>query len=105
MKSFDLVLPPDFIEFYKTSNGAYLEGEQWSTELWSVVEMIECNEKYKADEMYPGFFLFGTDGIGNAFGIQKSTGCYFEIPWICDPEEDSVLISKTFPEFIWKRLN
>ena len=97
-------LPRDLIDFYKNCNGAYLDGDESSAEIWPVTELVENNKNYNSTEFYPDFFLIGSDGIGNAIAIKKSTGQIFEVAWISDPTEDSILIGESFTEFARLRL-
>jgi hypothetical protein len=36
-----------------------------------VAKLVDLNESYKVSDYAPEFFLFGSDGGGSAYGIEK----------------------------------
>lgn len=93
-------LPEGFISFYKESNGAYITSEDSLTQLWPLTELIQLNEDYGVDEFAPEFFLFGGDGGGTAYAVEKLTGEIFEMPFIGMCKEEAVFIAETFDDFL-----
>lgn len=63
-------------------------------------EMLQFNADYRASEFFPGYFLIGSDGGGEAFAIEKATGNFVQLPFI-GPDEDAVaVVGRTWPEFL-----
>ena len=100
VKQITFNLPEGFIDFFKETNGANITSDNSYVALWPVTDMLQLNEGYKVSEFAPEFFLFGSNGGGEAYAIEKDTGYIFEIPFIVMAKEDAILKSKTFAEFI-----
>jgi hypothetical protein len=96
----NFILPQGFIEFYKESNGGEVIGEELYVALWPLTDLIKLNLYYKAAVFIPDFFIFGSDGGGEAFVVEKKTGYIFQIPFIGMLKEDAIFKSKNFNEFI-----
>jgi SMI1 / KNR4 family (SUKH-1) len=95
-------LSAGFIDFYKETDGASFLSDNFYVNIWPVTQLIDLNEGYDVNNYIPEFFLFGSDGGGNAFGIEKKTGAVFEIPFIVMSSEDAIFISGSFNEFLAK---
>jgi len=93
-------LPQGFMEFYKETNGAYINGEKKNIVLWPLTDLMQFNTDYKVDIYAPGFFIFGSDGGGMAYAIEKDTGFIFEMPFIGMSKEEALFISEIFDGFI-----
>lgn len=93
-------LPQGFISFYEVSNGATIQGNESYAELWTLSSMIESNLDYDVDTYAPEFFLFGSDGGGNAFAIERNTGHLYEMPFIGMSKEEAVFRSASFSDFL-----
>ncbi len=78
-------------QVFDFEEGKYLE-------LWALVDLIKANRDYNADENYPGFFLIGTDGGGEACAIEKKTGSLYIIPFIGSLPEDAIFVGNSFQE-------
>ncbi|MBF9220483.1 SMI1/KNR4 family protein [Hymenobacter ruricola] len=63
-------------------------------------ELLQFNTDYQAAENYPGYFLIGSDGGGEAFAIEKATGNFVQTPFIGHDEETSNVVGRTWSEFL-----
>ncbi|HEY2580162.1 MAG TPA: SMI1/KNR4 family protein [Mucilaginibacter sp.] len=101
LEGIDFELPKGFIEFFSLSNGALIRGKSENVYviLWPLTDMVKLNEEYKVDEFAPGFFIFGSDGGGTAYCIEKNTSCIYNMQFI-GMSEDLTFICKTFAEFL-----
>ncbi len=93
-------LPEGFIEFYKETNGADIGTEENYYILWPINEMIMLNKEYKVEVFAPRFFIFGSNGGGTAFAIDKETSHIFELPFIGMSNEDAEFRCTHFSDFI-----
>lgn len=100
LNNINFKLPDGFIEFYRSSNGAEINKEEKYCDLWLISELIQLNVDYNVLEYAPNFFIFGSNGIGSAFGIEKKSGYIYEIPFIGMSNEEAIFIGKDFNEFI-----
>jgi hypothetical protein len=94
-------LPEGFIEFFSQSDGGLINGENIYIELWPLTEMIELNKNYEVNKYAPGYFVFGSDGGGTAYCIEKKTTNICDMQFIGMPD-DVFLICKSFDEFLLK---
>lgn len=65
-----LRLPEDYAKFLQEMDGG--EGFVGNAYLilWRAGELLEMNKAYQVAEYAPGFFLFGSDGGGEAFAFD-----------------------------------
>jgi len=63
-------------------------------------ELVSFNADYEASEFFPGYFLIGSDGSGEAFAIEKATGNFVQLPFIGHDEETATVVGRTWPEFL-----
>lgn len=63
-------------------------------------ELLPYNTDHKAAEFYPGYFLIGSDGGGEAFAIEKATGHFVQTPFIGHDEETPIILGLTWSEFL-----
>jgi len=63
-------------------------------------ELLSFNAHYESDDFYPGYFLIGSDGGGEAFAIEKTTGNFIQLPFIGHDEETATVVGRTWPEFL-----
>ncbi|MBO0359048.1 hypothetical protein J0X19_13900 [Hymenobacter sp. BT186] len=68
--------------------------------LWPLPEVAGINQDYDADENYPGFFLIGTYGIGEACAIETETGNIYTIPFIGDIPDNATYIGSTLEDLL-----
>ena len=100
LKLIDFILPKGFMEFFKEANGAEIYSDECIVILWPLTEMIPLNAEYNVETFAPGFFIFGSDGGGMAYAIEKSTGSIFEFPFIGMCKNEAVLKNETFNGFM-----
>lgn len=68
-----LKFPAEYAEFLKITNGGEgFIGESYAI-LYPVEELASANEDYNAPEFAPGLLIFGSDGGGEAFGLDTRT--------------------------------
>ncbi|MFD1873166.1 hypothetical protein [Hymenobacter bucti] len=63
-------------------------------------ELLQYNADREAAEVYPGYFLIGADGGGEALAIEKDTGNFVAVPFIGHDEETAVVIGRTWDDFL-----
>jgi hypothetical protein len=63
-------------------------------------ELLKFNADYKAPELYPGYFLIGSDGGGEAFAIEKATSNFVQTPFMGHDEETPDVVGQTWYEFL-----
>src|SRR5690348_1119367 len=93
-------LPADFIDFYKESNGADITGQEEYLMLWPMTSLIKSNMDYNVETYAPDFFLFGSNGGGEAYSTEKHSGFIYAMPFIGMSREEALFKSKTLKEFI-----
>ena len=97
--------PSEYLSFVFSNNIVY-NGENHSylsscgDYLYAATKLIELNLEYRADEFYPGYFLIGSDGGGEAYAIEKATSHFIMTPFIGHDEETPILVGRTWPEFL-----
>ncbi|WP_333889058.1 SMI1/KNR4 family protein [Sphingobacterium siyangense] len=96
----DFTPPEGSIEFFKEFNGADISTDDSYTPLWPLTDMVQLNKDYRVEQYAAEFFIFGSDGGGAAYGIEKNTSDIYEIPFIRMSKEDAVFKHKTFSGFI-----
>ena len=93
-------MPLGYLDFMKDSNGASIEFEMRYLELWTLNELFPLNEGYEVEKFASDFFLIGSDGGGTAYGIEKSNGKIYELPFIGMNNDSAVFISDDFNGFL-----
>ncbi|MBN8684312.1 MAG: SMI1/KNR4 family protein [Chitinophagales bacterium] len=100
LEQINFVLPKGFVEFYTASNGAEISSDDNYASLWPLTDMFQLNLDYNVEEYAPEFFIFGSDGGGNAYAIEKSTSNIYMMPFIGMSKEEAVFLNSTFTAFI-----
>ena len=67
LDTLDFEPPQGYLAYLFTTESTYEFGGAYLIE---ADELLEFNADYKAPEFYPGYFLIGSDGGGEAFAIQ-----------------------------------
>jgi len=101
IESVDCKFPPDYLAFMKEYNGG--EGvikEGRYVRFWPLEELKEANEDYMVEEFAPDLFFIGSDGGGTAFGLNKITGIFIEVPFIGISNEAAIERGKDFVAFL-----
>lgn len=62
-------------------------------------QLLQYNTDYGTTELFPGYFLIGSTGGGEAFAIEKTTGYFVMTPFVGHDEETPIVIGRTWPEF------
>ena len=77
-------IPKDYIDFLKKTNGGIGEINGSYIELWPIEDIGENNVDYAVEEFLPGVILIGSDGSGNAYGIdmRQSSASYIRVPFM-----------------------
>ena len=102
LKEINFNLPVGFIDFYKETNGADIISNESNIFLWPISDIVRLNKEYNVEEYAPEFMIFGSDGGGMVYAIEKDTGDIYEIPFIGMSKEEAIFKNKTFSEFIGK---
>lgn len=63
-------------------------------------ELLQYNADREAAEVYLGYFLIGSDGVGEALAIEKATGNFVAVPFIGHDEGTAIIIGRTWDEFL-----
>jgi cell wall assembly regulator SMI1 len=89
--------PHDYLAYLLTAESTHQFGGAYLVE---DDELLAYNADHEADEFYPGYFLIGSDGGGEAFAIEKATGNFVQLPFIGSDEETATIIGRTWSEFL-----
>jgi len=82
--SLESPLPDEYLAFLRRTNGGEgFVGEAYAM-LWRCEDLIEYNQNYQVEELAPGFFLIGSNGGGEAYAFNLSSGSpvLYELPFI-----------------------
>jgi SMI1 / KNR4 family (SUKH-1) len=91
-------LPEDYLDFLGSSNGGVgFLGSNYVI-LWEASDLLRQNDAYEVAVYAPGFFIFGSDGGGEAFGFDTRGAKYsvMRLPFVGMDWEDAVFISDSF---------
>jgi hypothetical protein len=94
-------LPEGYMAFLERTNGGDgFIGERY-VHLWRAEDLVEVNRAYNTAEFFPGFFLIGSDGGGEAyaFDVSENDPTVFEVPFIGTPS-DARAIASSFDSFV-----
>jgi hypothetical protein len=97
-----LLLPDDYLNFVRETNGCEGFAGEWYLMLWPIEQLEQLNREYEAQEYVPDVLLFGSDGGGEALGFRRS-GVQSDIvitPWIGMSPELCIKIADSFTELI-----
>ena len=97
LDTLDFELPADYLAYLFVADSTYDFGAAYLVE---ADELLAYNAEYKAAEFYPGYFLIGSNGGGEAFAIEKATGHFIETPFIGHDEETPIILGITWAEFL-----
>jgi len=97
LDTLDFTPPKEYVDYLFSTESAYdFDGAY----LVENDELLPYNADHIAAELYPGYFLIGSDGGGEAFAIEKATGNFVVIPFIGHDEETDIVIGRTWDEFL-----
>jgi hypothetical protein len=64
-------LPESYLSFLRLFNGGEgVIGESGYVILWALRDLLPLNSAYEANDLLPGFLLFGSNGGGEAFAFD-----------------------------------
>jgi hypothetical protein len=93
----DFEPPKEYLAYLVATESIYQFGSAYLIE---DDELLSFNADYEAAEFYPGYFLIGSDGGGEAFAIAKATGNFVQTPFIGHDAETPAVVGRTWPEFL-----
>lgn len=98
-------LPNDYRQFLLTMDGGegFVGGGSYLI-LWSAHELAGFNSDYESAVYCPGVLLIGSNGGGEAFGIDRSNGeiRYVQVPFVGMSRSLIEFLSSTFEGFLLK---
>jgi hypothetical protein len=77
-------LPGEYLNFLRRANGGEgFVGEAYAM-LWRCEDLIEYNRSYEVAELAPGFFLIGSNGGGEAYAFNLTSGssALYQLPFV-----------------------
>ncbi|MGI4741140.1 MAG: hypothetical protein ACRYG7_38730 [Janthinobacterium lividum] len=89
--------PQDYLSYLLAAESIYQFGSAYLVE---DDELLHYNTDHEAAEFYPGYFLIGSDGRGEAFAIEKATGNFIQTPFIGHDAETATIVGRAWPEFL-----
>lgn len=97
-----IMLPDDYRDFLQCSNGGEgFVGSHYII-LWKIEELVEFNNEYEVNKYAPDFFLFASDGAGEAFAFKKNDKFIYIIPFIGMSCDSALIVSDSFSNFLKK---
>jgi hypothetical protein len=96
-------IPAEYCDFLAQSNGALGFIGKSYIQLWSIDEIFQSNDGYKAKELFPGLLLIGTNGGQEAYVIDlrsESKARYGMIPFITSGFDDLIPCGESLDEFL-----
>jgi hypothetical protein len=99
----DFQLPGDYVQFLQKMNGGEgFLGENAYVVLSRVAKLGEMNAGYNVPEFAPDFFLFGSNGAGEAFAfdIRSIPHPIVAVPFIDMEWRNAILIATNFRAFL-----
>ncbi len=94
--------PPDYRAFLAQNGGGegFIGIDQGYASLASPAELIEMHDGYKVGTFYEGLVLTGSNGGGEAFGIDPVSGRFVSTPFIGDEPDTRIDAGSTIAEFL-----
>ena len=94
-------LPKDYKDFIKETNGGIGEINDSYIELWSIEDIENNNINYAVEEFLPGVILIGSNGSGDAYGIDMRRGRndYIKVPFMDMDFDEMDVCGRTIEEF------
>lgn len=96
-------LPDDYKQFlFEMDGGEGFIGEGSYVILWSVGELAGFNAEYESANYCPDVLLIGSNGGGEAFGIDSQGGVtrYVQVPFVGMSRSLIDVVSTTFDGFL-----
>jgi hypothetical protein len=95
-------LPGEYLTFLQLTNGGEgFIGEAYAM-LWRCEDLIEYNQSYEVAELAPGFFLIGSNGGGEAYAFNLSSGSpvLYELPFVGMESQHAKKVTDSFDLFL-----
>jgi|SRR5579862_2822380 len=102
-KQLNSILPPDYREFLKITNGGEgFIGKGSYVMLWSVEQLVSMNNRYEVEKYVQGLLLFGSNGGGEAYGFDTRDPAWpiVQVPFIGMDSSVMQLIGNSFLGFL-----
>ncbi len=96
-------IPNEYVKFLKMFGGGEgIIGKNSYVILWSISELPDMNMLYKVKEYAPGFFIFGSDGGGEAYAFDTRTPAMpiNSIPFVGMEPSLARMIASSFNTFL-----
>ena len=97
LDTLDFEPPKEYIGYLFSVESTYEFGGAYLIE---ADELQQFNADYTAQGYFPGYFLIGSDGGGEAFAIEKATSNFVQTLIIGHDEETPAVVGRTWPEFL-----
>lgn len=96
----DVLLPEDYLIFMKEYNGGEGGiGEDGYIVLYRLEQLQQINCDYQVEKYLPNHCLIGSDGGGEAFGVDEE-GNFFAVPFVPMDKKEKIILGSTFSDFI-----
>jgi hypothetical protein len=95
-------LPGQYLAFLRKANGGEgFVGEEYAM-LWRCEDLIGHNQSYQVEELAPGFFLIGSNGGGEAYAFDVSSGSsvLYQLPFIGMESQYANAVADSFDLFL-----
>jgi hypothetical protein len=94
-------LPSSYLAFLRRANGGEGFVGEWYAMLWRCEDLIEYNRDYQVEELAPGFCLIGSNGGGEAYAFNLSTGssALLQLPFIGMESQYADEVASSFDSF------
>lgn len=101
-------LPEDYLNVLRYSNGGDgtfgAEPEQaMDFEIWPAEEVLQANRDLRAEELLPGFFMFGGDRANELLAFNTNElkpWKVYMVPMIVMSKEDAIVLAHDFASFM-----
>lgn len=93
-------LPADYRLHIEKNGGGILDNDINYLILWEDSELVQFNKEYEVLEYAPNFFFIGSNGGGAGLAYKMSDNKLYSMPFIGMSEDDAVLVSDNFNDFI-----
>ena len=101
-ETFNVKLPQDYINYMEATKEYTGMIKEKYYDIWKLEDIISRNNDYHVQEFFPNLIYFGSNGGDEAFAFDKSNNMSIvSIPFI-GTEEDKMVISDSFNNFINK---
>ncbi len=95
-------LPHDYVSFLRKMNGGEGNFGEAYLSMWNIDWSVKCHKFNVAEDNWPGFLAFGSDGGGEQFGFDLRADAkeIVAFPYVSTGWEDSIRVAPTFTTFL-----